>query len=273
LKVSIVTISYNQAQFLEQCIESVLQQSYPDIEYIVVDPGSTDGSRGIIERYRSEISKIIFEPDAGPADGLNKGFKFASGEIFGFINSDDYYLPSAISKTVSFILENPDVDVVAGNAHVINPYNVILRYTYSDRYSLLACAYGYSILIQPSTFFRAKSFHKVQGFNTDNHLNWDSELFIDMKLSGATFSRINEYLSAFRISETSITGSGKLEAERNAQMDRLFRKIMGRNQIFTDKYFGNIFRLYRYLTNPRDFLQRIINGPIYARYAYFHKIS
>ena len=94
-RVSIVTISYNQAQFLERTILSVLDQDYPEIEYIVVDPGSTDGSREIIERYGSRISKVILRPDRGAADGLNSGFAEASGQILGFLNSDDTLLPGA----------------------------------------------------------------------------------------------------------------------------------------------------------------------------------
>src|SRR5271170_7307769 len=107
-RVSIVTVSFNQASFLERAIRSVLEQDYPDIEYIVVDPGSTDGSRDIIDRYRSQISKIILEPDTGPANGLNKGFAAASGNIFGYINADDAYLPGAIAKAVSAFRARPD---------------------------------------------------------------------------------------------------------------------------------------------------------------------
>src|ERR1039458_1375445 len=97
-RVSIVTISFNQAEFIERTILSVLTQDYLDIEYIVVDPGSTDGSRDIIERYRSRISKIILRPDRGAADGLNNGFAEATGEIFGFLNSDDLLRPGARSE-------------------------------------------------------------------------------------------------------------------------------------------------------------------------------
>lgn len=267
MKVSIVTISYNQAQFIDQCIQSVLQQSYPDIEYIVVDPGSTDGSREIIERYRSEIAHIIFEPDGGPADGLNKGFKLATGEIFGYVNSDDYYLPSAITKIVSYFQKHPDIDVVSGNAHVVSTNNEILRYTYSDKFSFLSIAYGRSILIQPSSFFRAGAFNKTRGFNIDNHLSWDGELFIDMKLNNAKFGRINEYLSAFRIHERSITGSGSLDSFIQDYSNYRFTKLMGREKKYIDNYIDQILRFYRYLTNPRDLYQRIRFGPIYARYS------
>src|SRR5262252_9768046 len=118
-KVSIVTISFNQSEFLERAIRSVLEQDYPNLEYIVVDPGSTDGSREIIDRYRSRIAKIVLEPDSGPADGLNKGFAHTTGDILGFLNSDDILFPGAITSAVSF-LKSKDVDVVSGHATVID---------------------------------------------------------------------------------------------------------------------------------------------------------
>ena len=88
MKFSIVTISYNQGRYLKQCIESVLSQKNVDIEYIIVDPGSSDNSREIINSYK-EIKKI-YKKDKGPADGLNNGFKIATGDFFGFINSPDH---------------------------------------------------------------------------------------------------------------------------------------------------------------------------------------
>ena len=108
VKVSIVTISFNQADFLEEAILSVLGQDYPDIEYIIVDAGSTDGSLEIIERYRERLAAVIVGPDAGPADGLNKGFRLATGSICGYINADDAYLPGAISSAVKAFERHPD---------------------------------------------------------------------------------------------------------------------------------------------------------------------
>ena len=104
MKVSIVTISFNQARFLRRAITSVLSQDYPDIEYIVVDPGSTDGSREIINAYGPRLASVIFDPDDGPADGLNRGFQLATGDVLAYINADDALLtqvrcakPSTIS--------------------------------------------------------------------------------------------------------------------------------------------------------------------------------
>jgi glycosyltransferase involved in cell wall biosynthesis len=98
MRISIVTLSYNQRAFLQDAIDSILQQGYPDLEFIVVDPGSTDGSRELFRSYGEQISHVIFEPDRGAADGLNKGFGLASGEVFGFLNADDFLLPGALHR-------------------------------------------------------------------------------------------------------------------------------------------------------------------------------
>ena len=126
MKISIVTISYNQGQFLEKTILSVIKQNYLDLEYIIVDPGSTDGSREIIENYRAHIDHIIFEPDEGPADGLNKGFKYARGEIFAFLNADDTLLPGALHTVAKFFMNNPDTDLVMGNGYKINEKDEVI---------------------------------------------------------------------------------------------------------------------------------------------------
>ncbi len=118
MKFSIVTISFNQGRFLERTIRSVIAQKGVDLEYIVVDPGSTDDSREIIERYRRDITRVVFEKDRGPADGLNKGFACASGEIYGYLNADDVFEPGALRRVAAYFERLPDVDVVCGHCWV-----------------------------------------------------------------------------------------------------------------------------------------------------------
>src|SRR5690348_10899345 len=123
MKLSVITISFNQGRFLERAIKSVLNQSADEIEYIVVDPGSTDGSREIINRYKHRITHAIFEKDDGPADGLNRGFARATGDIYCYLNADDEFCPGAFSDVSSYFLANPKVDVACGHAYVIDAEN------------------------------------------------------------------------------------------------------------------------------------------------------
>jgi len=267
MKISIVTISYNQASFLEKAIQSVIEQDYKDIEYIVVDPGSTDGSRDIIDKYRTRISRIIYEPDDGPADGLNKGFSYANGDIYGFLNSDDILLPGAFRYIVEYFISHPDVDIVSGHSVIIDEFNKELRKSYSERFSLIKHAYGAVVLMQPSTFFRSEIYRNTNGFNIFNKSNWDGEMFVDMAKKGAQFALINKILSGYRLHPGSITSSGKLDDRIKAYQKYIFRKIMGREWMKMDILLGTMLRVTKHLTSPRALYERITKGRIYMRHA------
>src|SRR5580698_5493188 len=120
MKFSVVTISFNQRQYLEEAMASVLDQDHSEIEYIVVDPGSTDGSRELISSYAGRLSHMIFEPDEGAADGLNKGFAQATGDISGFLNSDDVLLPSGMKSVAQVFEQHPNCDIVMGNGFTVD---------------------------------------------------------------------------------------------------------------------------------------------------------
>jgi glycosyltransferase involved in cell wall biosynthesis len=265
VKISIVTISFNQAQYLERAICSVLDQDHQNVEHIVVDPGSSDGSREIIEKYSHRIAKVILDPDKGAADGLNKGFAAATGEVFGFLNSDDVLCPGALAEADRFLQRHPDVDVVSGDCEIIDEHDQVLRLSYSDRFSLARYAYGAGILIQPSTFFRASAYRRTGGFNLANRSNWDGELFVDMACAGASFDRSRRVWSRYRIHQSSITGTGKLDAAIAAYRDRIFHRIMGRPNRPRDRLMVAAFRTLKYVETPRAFLQRIFHGPVYRR--------
>jgi len=265
LKVSIVTISYNQRKFLERTILSVLNQDYPNIEYIVVDPGSTDGSRELIDQYGSNISKTIFEADQGPADGLNKGFKNSQGAVLAFLNSDDVLHPGATSAAVRFLRARPGTDVVSGNAEIIDKDDRVLRRTFSDRMSTRKYVYGAVTIIQPSTFFTRIAFEKTAGFNVMNRVSWDAELFLDMAIAGCNFGLSNEIWSGYRLHAGTITTSRNLAQARKEIDDQHFRRVIGRNRLWIDDRISTILRVWKHLTNPRDTAERLIRGPIAGR--------
>lgn len=262
MKFTIVTVSFNQAKFLEQTIRSVLDQDYPDIEYIIVDPGSTDGSREIIERYRGKISKIVFEPDRGAADGLNKGFALARGDIYGFLNSDDVLLPGAIGRVADSFRTHPDTDILMGHEWIIDSEGRRVRNTFTDKFSRRAFAYGGVIICQQATFFRAELYRKTKGFNVENTIAWDTELFYDLLEATEKRLYVNDFLSAFRIHDASISGGRRrqLREENRAYEMARFEHIMGRPWHRADDLVRLFYRVRKHVLQPRALVEWLRYG-------------
>lgn len=266
MRFSIVTISFNQARYLEETIRSVLDQVYGDLEYIIVDPGSTDGSRDIIEKYREKIDRIIFERDSGAAEGLNHGFAAATGEVFGFLNSDDLLLPGAIQTVARQFLDRPETGIVMGHMRVIDGGGRRLRDSFSDKYCRRALAYGASMACQPSTFFRAELFRKVGGFNETNSASWDAELIADMLERTGQGCLVDSFLSAFRVHCGSMTGAARMRPEKRAFLLANFERIMGRPWRSSDGLVRLFYLTKKYVREPRSLVQRILHGPIAGRF-------
>ncbi|HZB88893.1 MAG TPA: glycosyltransferase family 2 protein [Terracidiphilus sp.] len=228
MKISIVTLSFNQAGYLREAIDSVLQQAYPELEYIVVDPGSTDGSRALIESYGERIAHVLFEPDRGAADGLNKGFAQATGEIYGFLNADDLLYPGALQQVAAFFRCNPDCGIVFGSGYKIDGQGHRLRHFRAGNFSVERYLYGGAVWLQQATFFRAAAFHRSPRFNIGNRTCWDGELFVHMANQGARIGYIREDLGGFRIHDASISGTGRMNDQYRCDCRRIFSDIRGR---------------------------------------------
>ncbi|MDH4182584.1 MAG: glycosyltransferase [Nitrospinota bacterium] len=261
MKISVVTISFNQAKYLEEAILSVITQSHPDMEYIVVDPGSTDGSRKIIEKYRDRITKVIYEPDDGPADGLNHGFANAAGVIYGFLNSDDVLEPGAISTMAQYFHTKPELDVISGHSWIIDEKGKFERRIYSHCFSIWMAAYGASRLVQPSTFFRKAAFAGVGGFNRDNRVAWDAELYLDMALAGARFAVVPEFISRRRIYKETITGGDNYPGQLSDFKRRLYEKATGKKPDLLYPYCEYLAWVFSKIRNPSETYERIRKGP------------
>ena len=181
--VSIVTPSYNQAPFLEQTIQSVLEQDYPRIEYIVVDGGSTDNSVEVIQKYADRLAYWISEKDSGQAEAINKGFARANGEIVAWLNSDDYYLMHTISIVVQCFEQNPDVVMIYGDMFAVDANDQtinVLRYKQLSLEDLLC----FQIIGQPSVFFRRSALEKVGRLDPTFHFMLDHHLWIRLAKLG-----------------------------------------------------------------------------------------
>jgi glycosyltransferase involved in cell wall biosynthesis len=265
LKFSIVTISFNQCEFLERTIKSVIDQKGIEIEYIIVDPGSTDGSRDLIESYRSHFAHVILEKDAGPADGLNRGFALATGDVYGFLNSDDTLEAGALADVATWFEQHQDIDVVSGHAWVTDRNDYRLRRVWSDRFERLPVAYGAAIQIQPSSFIRRNAYLATAGFNVENRSSWDGELLVDLYLSGSRFGIIEKFLSCYRLHAVSITNSGALESAMKEWSARRFKMLMGRERARTDGLIGMALRGAKHARRPIALVERLRHGPVYRR--------
>jgi glycosyltransferase involved in cell wall biosynthesis len=175
--VSIVTPSFNQVQFLEATIQSVLRQDYPNIEYLVLDGGSTDGSVEVIEEYANRIAYWESEPDQGQADAINRGLKRASGEIVAWLNSDDVYTVGAITEAVESLSADPELAMVYGDGLMVDSDLKLLdphRYRQLDLAGLLS----FEVLLQPAVFMRKRALEQVGYLNQDYDLILDHELWV-----------------------------------------------------------------------------------------------
>jgi glycosyltransferase involved in cell wall biosynthesis len=177
--VSIITPSYNQVRFIEVTLRSVLEQDYPNIEYLVVDGASTDGSVEIIRRYADRLAWWASEKDSGQSEAVNKGLRRARGEIVGWLNSDDLYLPGAVSAAVAAFRSRPEAGLVYGDALAIDadgkPFNVMHARQYT-----LADLMTFNIICQPAAFMQRSVLEQVNYLDPAYHLLMDNLLWMRM---------------------------------------------------------------------------------------------
>ncbi len=250
MKVSIITISYNQCEYLEQAMHSVLDQAGANIEYIVVDPGSDDGSRDLIERYRDRIDRVILERDAGPADGLNKGLAAATGELFAYVNADDALLPGAVAEAVAQFKANPAYGVIYGNGWIIDAAGrKQRRIVSSKRMTPQRYVRDQVMIVQQASFMRTNALRAAGGFNVTNRTSWDGEAFLRMAMAGEKFKRVSRDWGLFRLYPTSISGSGSFRERYRADVDRMYAMVYGRPPQKSELIMRPLIRL---LTQPLD---------------------
>lgn len=260
MKISVVTISFNQAQFIEQTIQSVLSQDYPDVEYIIVDAGSSDGSRDIIQKYRDRLASIIFEPDDGPADGLNKGFAKATGDIFYYLNADDYLLPGALQTAANHFADMPHLDVIYGNGLVVDKQGQVVKRIFCNKWNLRSYVFGTVSVVQQATFIRCAAFKKAGGFNIHNRTCWDYELLADLAVNNCSIKQVSAFFGAFRIYDESITGSGRFQQEIQKDLARIRRRVLGRGPSWADKFIFIYFRFIKNIMEPVVVFKKILDA-------------
>lgn len=176
--VSIVTPSYNQARYLEEAMNSVLEQNYPNIEYIVMDGGSTDGSLEIIKKVANRLAYWESQQDKGQTDAINKGFARARGEVLAWLNSDDLLLPGAVSTALAYLEAHPEVGMVYGDAMLINAEGRKVGMFPAAQTDLKRLKQGYVHIPQQASFFRAELWRKVGPLDPTFYFAMDYDLWV-----------------------------------------------------------------------------------------------
>lgn len=175
--ISIVTPSFNQAQYLPQCLESVLGQDYPDLECLVIDGGSTDGSLEILRRVGSRLAYWVSEPDRGQAEAVNKGWARARGEVLGWINSDDLLRPGALRQVAATYASHPQAALIFGDVEEMNASGQPVRAKHMAGFSLKSLLLGKN-MPQPGVFVSRRTYKKLGGLNESLHYALDFDYFL-----------------------------------------------------------------------------------------------
>jgi glycosyltransferase involved in cell wall biosynthesis len=213
-KISIVTPSFNQGQFIEETIRSVLLQNYPNLEYIIMDGGSTDNSIEIIKKYEHWLTYWISEKDKGQADAINKGLMHCTGDIFNWINADDYYEPDALNIIGYNFVKNQSINVICGQERqLFNDNSKSLKIVKQG--TVVNKSFEVTLFLrqidQPVTFFRKSVIDCIGMLNTNVHYFMDAELWLRylMRYGQENFLKIDHVLANFRHHAASKTNSKK----------------------------------------------------------------
>jgi glycosyltransferase involved in cell wall biosynthesis len=224
---SIVTPSYNQGPFLEAAIRSVLDQDYPRLEYLVIDGGSTDGSVDIIHNYADRLAWWVSERDRGQASAVNRGLARATGDIIGWLNSDDVYLPGCFDAVVDAFRRNPSVDVVYGDFDYIDRDGNLLLHKKEIPIDLSIMLFGRSHVCQPTVFLRRSVIECVGPLDERLHYSLDWDWFWRIGTAGHTFHQVRRPLAGYRWQADSKSVSNRaaaLHERRQLQLDYLARE-------------------------------------------------
>jgi glycosyltransferase involved in cell wall biosynthesis len=223
----VVTPSYNTGRFIRPCIDSVLAQTGPEIDYIVMDGGSTDGTVDVLRSYGDRL-KWVSAKDKGQSDAINRGFaqlgKNEPDEVLAWLNSDDTYSPGAFAHVAEIFAKNPEIDCVYGGATYIDSRDKhIAHCVHIEPYSKSRLLYYSDFIVQPTTFFRRRAFDAVGQIRASTHWIMDYELWIRFAQAGFKFAYTPRVLAHFRWLSDNKTATGGMK--RLQEVDRILASL------------------------------------------------
>ena len=234
---------------------SVLNQNYPNLEYIVLDGGSTDNSPDVLRAYGRYLSHWESEPDGGQAAAIAKGFGKATGEILAYLNSDDVYMPDTLNKVAKYFSFNRRAQWLYGDCAIIDSDNAVLRRMYPPTFDAQIFLYENQIVPQPSAFWRSDLYRRVGGVASGLHFCMDYDLLMKFVQAGETPARMSDVLAGFRIHEDA--KSSRLQVIQQEEYSRIFADVTGRSFTPFDRLTSAWCRLKRYCLSPRALFEAI----------------
>lgn len=247
--ISIVTPSFNQAQYIQETIESVLGQEYANLEYFIIDGGSTDNSKEIIQRYSDQLTYWCSEKDEGQTDALLKGFQRCTGDLFAWVNSDDVLFPGCLQAVASRYNENGNPDIIHSNVAYIDGRGRITRFVRVPRQSRFFFVRGVWHGAAPSMFYKMSSLQQAGGLKKEYHLSMDLDIWVKMIKSRVKICHIPRYTGGFRWHASSKTvhslktRNGLENEETTAILDTHFPRSTSSSRAFWRK----VYKMYQIL--------------------------
>lgn len=252
-RITIITPSLNQGSYIEQTIKSVLDQGYPDLEYIVIDGGSTDGTLDILRNYEGRLTWIS-EKDAGQSDAINKGIRMATGDIIAYLNSDDLYEDGALNSVAERFLSDPSLKWLTGRCRIIDENGGEVRKPITAYKNFLLKRYSFNVLLitnpisQPATFWRREVMDEIGLFDVHEHLAMDYDYWLRL---GQKYDPciVDRYLASFRVYRQSKTSSN-------------FTRTFKREMILAKKYSrSNMVHILHWLSGSAiSAVYTVLNG-------------
>lgn len=218
-RISIITPSYNQGQFIEETIQSILHQDYPNLEYIIIDGGSTDQTVEIIKKYETQISYWVSEPDRGQTHAINKGLAQATGDILAYLNSDDYYLPGVFHQVAAYFQQHPNTDLLHGRCRYVNEQGEKIGEQLGNIQSLEEILDLWDVwwkkrqFVQPEVFWTKRIAERVGEFTEALHYVMDYDYWRRILQTSGQVGCIDQELSCFRFTANQKSNQSQQVAE------------------------------------------------------------